>query len=223
MGEGHTNANDHSVQMSVIKYLREKGKEVVVAMEMFPVKKQPVLDKWIKGDLEEQLFEIAYYSSWTVDYRYYRDIFRYAADNNIRIVAINTDSSYIDFVSNHGIEMLNKKTRDLLKLGGCEDAQAYRKSMELIWNSMNHSGDFSRICDVRRFREAVMAYNISTLLKGGDYTLVVMVGAIHAIKIAVPSMLERHDEKVKCAIMLPSRLNRLTGMISGLEEADYTW
>ncbi len=64
VGEGHDTAEDHLVQFEVVRGLNEGGKNVVIALEMFPSEAQPVLNRWIGGEISEHDFRMSYYSAW---------------------------------------------------------------------------------------------------------------------------------------------------------------
>ena len=223
VGEGHTSVKDHMVQLEVIRHLRKKGRKVAVAMEIFPYRLQPVLKDWVMGRIGEAKLRHAYYSTWTVDYSYYKEIFSFARKEGLPILAINADPAYIDYISRYGIERISEKTLKKLKYRGCLEAPLYMSEMKSIWGRMPHSGELLEVCNIRRFREAFMAYNIASNMIANDYTIVVMLGALHAIKSAVPDMLERQTGERRFTVMMPDNVKLLTGRSLSVEQADYSW
>lgn len=223
VGEGHTILKDHMVQMEVIRHLVKKGRKVVIAMEIFPYRLQPVLNNWVRGKIGEAKLRQAYYSTWTVDYSYYRDIFSYARKEGLPILGINADRAYMDYISRYGIERISEKTLKKLKYRSCREDPAYMSEMETIWGMMPHSGEFIEICNAHKLREAFMAYNIATNMTAGDYTIVVLLGALHAIKSAVPHMLEMQTGERNFKVMMPANVELLIGRSLSFDQADYSW
>ena len=72
--ETHDQMEHHQIQLRILRGLIEKGKEVVVAMEMFQRSQQPVLDRWTSGQLTEEQFlkEADWETTWSIDYSLYR-------------------------------------------------------------------------------------------------------------------------------------------------------
>ena len=109
VGEGHTSVRDHIVQLEVIQRLKKGGKKVAIALEMFPNSHQLALNAWIKSEIEEPAFRDAYYMTWTVPYSDYSKIFRYARENEIPLIGINIDPSYINYIKAYGIGSVSQK------------------------------------------------------------------------------------------------------------------
>ena len=103
------------VQLEVLRHLRKKGRKVALAMEVFPYRLQPLLNDWVTGKIDEAKLRQAYYSTWTVDYSYYKEIFSYARKEGLPILAINADPAYMDYISRYGIERISEKTLKKLK------------------------------------------------------------------------------------------------------------
>ncbi len=223
VGEGHTREVDHMVQLEVIRHLHKKGRKVALAMEVFPYRLQPVLNDWVMGKIEEVKLRDAYYATWTVDYSYYKEIFNFARKERVPMLAINANPAYIDYISSYGIDMISEKTLKKLKYSGCREEPLYMSEMKSMWGRMPHSGEFLEVCNIRRFKEAFMAYNIASNLAANDYTIVVILGALHAIKSAVPDMLERQTGERRFTVMMPDNVKLLTGRSLSVGQADYSW
>lgn len=56
LGESHTNAEFHRVQLQVIRELVRAGRKVLVGLEMYPATEQAALDLWNAGSLSEAEF-----------------------------------------------------------------------------------------------------------------------------------------------------------------------
>ena len=85
VGESHTDAEFHRVQLRVIQELHKRGRQVLVGLEMYPATaaEQEWLDRWRsdKG-LGEEAFVAGshWYRSWGYHWNYYREIFLFARE-----------------------------------------------------------------------------------------------------------------------------------------------
>jgi uncharacterized iron-regulated protein len=91
VGEEHTNAEAHAVQLAVLRALADSGRAVTVAVEMLPWTQQAVLDEWVAGRLTEDEFlaRSGWYASWGHHWNYYREIFAFARDRGLPMAAVN--------------------------------------------------------------------------------------------------------------------------------------
>jgi uncharacterized iron-regulated protein len=90
VGEQHTDAAHHAVQLRVLELLRDTGRPLVVALEMFPADLDPVLDAWTRGELDEPDFlaRSDWYRTWGYDWRYYRAIFLFARMHAVPMIGL---------------------------------------------------------------------------------------------------------------------------------------
>ncbi len=109
VGESHTTADFHRVQLRVIRALHEAGRKVMIGLEMFPYTEQKSLDNWRDGLLTEGGFLTLarWYEFWGYHWDYYRDIFLYARDNRIPMYGVNTPRSVVTAVRQKGIDHLS--------------------------------------------------------------------------------------------------------------------
>ena len=83
-------------------------------MEMFSRSQQPVLDRWVAGELDEKSFLKAshWFDSWKMDFDYYRDLLLFARDRHIPIVALNAEKSLVQAIRNKPVEELSAEEKD---------------------------------------------------------------------------------------------------------------
>ena len=108
VGEEHTNMDSHRVELAVIESLVRAGRKVTVALEMFPYPEQKLLDDWTNGRLseEELLAPGRWYKSWGYNWLYYRDIFVFARDRRLPMVAVNAPREVVSAVRKKGFQGL---------------------------------------------------------------------------------------------------------------------
>ncbi len=109
VGESHTDADFHQVQLRVLEELQRAGRPVLIGLEMYPYTEQPSLDQWIDGLLTEHGFVrlSRWYKSWGYNWGYYRDIFLFARDHGIRMFAVNAPREIVTAVREKGIDHLS--------------------------------------------------------------------------------------------------------------------
>jgi len=104
IGEEHTNGEFHRVQLRAIEALQAAGRKVIIGLEMFPWGDNPVLDRWSRGELDEQRFldESRWYEVWSHHWGHYRDIFFFARDTRLRLVGLNAPREVVRAVRASG-------------------------------------------------------------------------------------------------------------------------
>lgn len=108
LGETHNDAADHAAQLEIVQALDARN-EVAIALEMFQRPFQPVLDEYVAGEIteEELIARSEYETRWGFDWEFYAPILRYAKDNQIPLVALNTPTEITRQVASEGLESLN--------------------------------------------------------------------------------------------------------------------
>jgi uncharacterized iron-regulated protein len=108
VGEAHTSVESHRVELQVIRALTEAGRQVTIALEMFPYPDQPALDAWNDGAWSEDDFvaKSHWYEAWGYHWGYYRAIFDYARRHHIRFVAANAPRDLVTAVRQKGLGSL---------------------------------------------------------------------------------------------------------------------
>ncbi len=114
LGEHHDNMEHHRWQLQMITGLHTLNGDVVLGFEMFPRKAQPVLDRWVNGELTEQQFleQVDWATYWTFDASLYMPLFHYARMNKIPVYALNVDRSLIRLVGKQGWKNIDADQRE---------------------------------------------------------------------------------------------------------------
>lgn len=116
LGETHDNLEMHDWQFRVIEALYWQSPDLAIGLEQVTVELQPVLDRWVAGELEEENFlqEIKWYLTWNFNYNYYRKIFDFARDHQIPMFALNIPRNLINKVRLQGYEALGEEEKKLI-------------------------------------------------------------------------------------------------------------
>ena len=189
VGEGHTDVDSHRVEKRVIEELVRAGRRVTIGLEMYPYTEQKWLDDWSAGRLSEEAFLDGshWYRNWGYNWLYYRDIFLFARDHRIPMVAINAPREVVAAVRRKGYQGLtseeaahvptdiDSRNAEHLRLFRAEfEEGSFHGGMdEAAWQSM---------LDAQCTWDATMGLHaVQPLLSGDDpkAVVVVLVGAGH--------------------------------------------
>lgn len=206
VGEAHNNFAHHLSQLRVIKALRENGKKVSIAMEMFQTPFQKDLDEYISGitSLEDFLKNTEYFKRWKFDYNLYKPIIDYAKLYKLPVIAINLDRNITSQVSKKGLLSLNEQQKVSLPKYIDQSNLIYKESLGGIFKGHNQKDgkkDIHSLPTEKKDKhpsskinldyfyqsqliwDEVMAENINNYIKvNDDRVLVVIVGSGHVIE-----------------------------------------
>ncbi|HTR01604.1 MAG TPA: ChaN family lipoprotein [Thermoanaerobaculia bacterium] len=188
VGEEHVGMDFHRVEKRVIEALHAAGRKVVVGLEMYPYPEQHWLDDWTEGRISEEALLPSWYKNWGYNWLYYRDIFLFARENRIRMVAINAPREVVSAVRQKGFQGLtpeesahiptkiDTKSPDHLRLfkASFDEATSFHVgSSDAQWQAM---------LNAQCVWDATMAWNAAAVLaRDSDpkTAVVVLVGAGH--------------------------------------------
>ena len=221
VGERHTDAAHHRIQLKIIKAMTDMQLNLAVGMEMFDITYQPVLDRWSAGELEQDVFleKVQWYANWRYDFDLYRDILDYVKMNRIRLVGINIPTYLPSRVRVGGLANLLDVDKAFLPQDIDTANEAHRAYMEPIYkrHSLHSFAKFEYWYQAQCLWEDAMAASVSREL--ADDVMVVLVGGGHIIyKFGVPDRFFRRTG-------LPFRtvyLEPAGGQVE-LAYADYIW
>jgi aminopeptidase N len=172
IGENHTSYEDHQLQLEIIRAMYEHNAHMAIGMEMFPRSSQPVLDRYLAGELDEKSFlkESGYFKTWRFDYRLYRDIINFAKYNHLPIIALNLERDVVNQVfKGGGPSSLKEDDASLLPVDRKLDEPGYRERIEtayMMHAGQEQNGDFSGFLQAQALWDETMAETIVDYLKG---------------------------------------------------------
>jgi uncharacterized iron-regulated protein len=222
VGEIHADPESHAVQFEVIRHLHERGDDVLIAFEMFPYTEQKTLDGWINGTISRKEFMKIYRQIVNLPFHHYGKILEYARSMGIPVVGINADKTMISNVSKKGIETVSEDLLSGIKFTECTGNDEYARFLGFSEGKTYHKAKMDFLCDGQRLRDAFMAYHIANILEQEQVKVVVMVGVLHAAKVAVPGMLQNHLS-VPYKVLMPERIRDIAGTPYNMDIADYMW
>lgn len=185
VGETHDNPASHRLQLAVIEAMVERWPgQVSLGMEMFTRKQQPILDRWVAGELSEKTFlkESAWHAVWSMDFALYRDLLNYARDHRIPVIGLNAEKDLIKAVGRNDPSEFPEEERT--RLPEMDLTDPYQTAMVDAIYGGHASGD-NRLAGFQRVQtlwDETMAETIANHLLtclDGSRRMVVLAGGNH--------------------------------------------
>ena len=224
IGEFHDSRAHHAFQFNIIKGLNESGVRVALGLEMFRRESQQDLDRWSAKDMSIEKFTKVYYDNWKIPWPYYRDIFIYAREHGIPLVALNIPWKTIKKVVKEGFSSLSPDEAMGLTGVRCEVDRAYE---EMILEAMGeHSGEgdvsFKNFCEAQLLWDKAMAKRIEEYLRENPgRNMVVIAGGAHSWRRGIPRNLG--EDSLSYTVLLPELSDAIDRDSATKDDADYLW
>lgn len=184
VGETHDNPAAHRLELQVLEAMAKRYPgQLSLGMEVFNQEQQSVLNEWVAGKLSEKEFLKAsdWYSVWTQDFAYYRDILYFARDHQIPVIGINVTKKLRQKVGMTELAALDEETRTQLPEMDLNDR--YQTAMTKAIYADHGQGNkmLDAFMRIQTLWDETMAENIVRTLaeKGPEHRMVVMAGGNH--------------------------------------------
>lgn len=226
IGESHNNKTHHEIQLSLIRSLWQQKTPLAIGLEMMQSDSQQALDEWSDGKITEESFVPIFAKNWGLDWHMYRDIFLFAREHRIPMVALNVPADIVKKVAHKGFGALTEEEKKNLPQGtSCDLNNPHtaflRKTFKEVSSHITNQKVFTYFCEAQTLRNSGMALNIARYVKKHPGTKVVgLTGVWHAIKYAIPEQLERNGSKIACTVILPD-IPELSLSETAAAQADY--
>jgi uncharacterized iron-regulated protein len=104
LGESHDNLEHHRWQLATVAGLLGRRDDLVLGFEAFPRRVQPILDRWVAGELDEKAFldAVQWREIWGFDPELYLPLFRLARQYRLPMVALNVERDLVTRVGREG-------------------------------------------------------------------------------------------------------------------------
>nr|WP_255635368.1 ChaN family lipoprotein [Azospirillum sp. 412522] len=114
LGEQHDKADHHRWQLHTLAGLQALNPDLAVGMEMLPRRLQPVLDRWVAGEMTEGEFLKAtdWRTIWGFDPQFYLPILQFARLHRLPVVALNVERSLIGRTARNGWAAIPETERE---------------------------------------------------------------------------------------------------------------
>jgi len=182
LGETHDEAEHHRWQLHTLAVLHDRRPDLVIGFEMFPRQAQPVLDRWVAGELDEKGFlqEVGWEEVWKFDADLYLPLFHFARMHRVKMLALNVERTKIRRIAEEGLTSLPQTERHGIGEPAPPSAAYLERLFEAFeshWNGNNvpakDSEEFKRFVEAQLFWDRAMAEAIAAARHGDDKPLVV--------------------------------------------------
>lgn len=200
LGESHDDFEHHRWQVQTLAALSAIRGRLVIGFETFPRRVQPVLDRWVAGELSEAEFlaQSDWRKVWNMDAQLYLPLFHFARMNRIPMIALNVESDLVRSISRNGLQSVPEDKREGVGKAA-PPAPAYLDRLFASYAAHpekpgDKSGDkprkpgrsdpeFLRFVDAQQFWDRAMAQAIADAGKRDPKALVVgVMGAEHVAR-----------------------------------------
>jgi uncharacterized iron-regulated protein len=221
VAENHDDAWHHAAQLTIIKELKQFGRQLAIGLEMFSSDSQDKLDQWVAGKLSMAEFKQVYVRNWTLPWSLYQEIFLYARDNRIPLIGLNLPQGLSRKVAQQGFAALTPEERRKLPSGiTCNVGPAYMAFIRQAYS--NHAMQdkaFTYFCEAQMLWNRNMGLQLEAFMtKNPRYTVVALVGIGHALKRGVPDEVTSKADRYRVILPEFSGLNRYN---LTTQDADY--
>lgn len=207
LGETHSSPEDHQAQLEIIKQLYGRASQVAIAMEMFQRPYQQVLDRYLAGQLSETELrqQSQYEQRWGFPWEYYAPLLRFAKENHLPVLALNTPKEVTRKVAREGLESLTEsELRFIPPISEIRTDNAEYRQMLLDAYKQHQAhgstGNFERFFTAQVLWDETMAEAIADFIKAKpNYKVVVLAGQGHIVY----------------GYGIPSRVARRLGIVTG--------
>lgn len=202
LGETHDSLEDHQAQLKIIRELHRQNRKVAIALEMFQRPFQSAIDQYLAGKITEaELIEQTQYNQrWGFPWEYYAPILRFAKENQLPVLALNTPTEVTRKVAREGLESLTAEEKQHIPAPSeiRTDNAEYRQILLEIYQqhaSGGHgsSAGFDRFFLAQTLWDETMAETIAQFITvKPNYQVVVLAGKGHiAYGYGIPSRVAR--------------------------------
>ncbi len=201
LGETHDSPQDHQAQLDIIQALRQQNPKLAIALEMFQRPFQPVLDRYLAGQLTEvELQQQSEYDQrWGFPWQLYAPILRFAKEQRLPLLALNTPTEVTRKVAKQGLANLSRQDLQFIPPVAEIDLSnaAYREKILAVYKQFHQgkttSTGFENFFAAQVLWDETMAAAIAEFVQANPgRQVVVLVGHGHiAYGYGIPSRVKR--------------------------------
>jgi uncharacterized iron-regulated protein len=188
LGERHDSAADHAAQLKIIQRLQAENAQVAIALEMFQRPFQPVIDRYLAGEITEAdlVAQTEYEQRWGFPWEFYAPILRLAQEQGLPVLALNAPSEVVRQVARQGLDSLEGDDfRYIPPLDQIDTTnEAYQAFVFSAFGAHGAHGhmDFDNFFAAQVLWDETMAETIAAFRQDNpDYQVVVLAGQGHVV------------------------------------------
>jgi uncharacterized iron-regulated protein len=163
-GELHDNPISHWLEFEITKSIfNEKGRNLLLAAEMFETDNQLIIDEYFAGLFKESSFEseVRKWNNYTTDYK---PLLNFAKENGLKFIASNIPRHYASMVASGGFEELQKVSDEgkkfiaPLPVEYDPELPCYKEMLSMGGGPMGHASE--NLPKAQAIKDATMANSI---------------------------------------------------------------
>ncbi len=114
LGEHHDDAGHHRWQLHTLAALHGRRPDMAIGFEAFPRRVQPVLDRWVAGELSADAFlaDAGWAEVWGFDADLYLPLFEFARLHRVPMLALNVERDLVARVGREGFDAVPPGDRE---------------------------------------------------------------------------------------------------------------
>jgi len=186
-GELHDNPIAHWLEYEITRDLySEKGKDLILAAEMFETDNQLLIDEYLAGRIKETSFE-SEAKLWTNYKTDYQPLVNFAKEKSLKFVASNIPRRYASAVASGGFEALSGLSLEALKFIAPLPVE-YDPELPCYKDMLSMGGEIAgpmaknvnqNLPMAQAIKDATMAYSVSKYLQPSQ-TVIHYNGSYHS-------------------------------------------
>ena len=135
LGEHHDDAEHHRWQLHTLAALHGYQPNMIIGFEAFPRRVQPVLDRWVAGELTSDSFlkAVDWSQVWGFDPDLYLPLFHFARQHQVPMLALNVDRELVSTVGREGFDAVPPQDREGISKPA-PPSPSYRQSLFQVFN-----------------------------------------------------------------------------------------
>jgi uncharacterized iron-regulated protein len=225
VGEAHDNPDHHLIQIQILQAVANRSPTLTMGMEFFQEHQQPILDRYVQGEMTEKEFleAVDWKKAWGFDYHLYRPLMQFARERKYRVLAINAPNSVVRKVARTGLESLDPSERDQLPKDIDLNQERHRSFLQEIYteHSPRDLKEFEFFYEAQCVWEEAMASHLAEHLASGKGRLIAFAGNGHIVnKFGIPDRTLRRVPASMVTVM-PYPLNGKETVDRA--SADFVW
>ncbi|MDX1373977.1 MAG: ChaN family lipoprotein, partial [Burkholderiales bacterium] len=114
LGERHDAEDHHRWQLHTLAALHAQRPDMAIGFESFPRRVQPVLDRWVAGELDADAFlaQAEWQKVWNLPARLYLPLFEFARIHRIPMFAMNVERELTRTIATEGWDAVPEARRE---------------------------------------------------------------------------------------------------------------
>lgn len=225
VGEGHDNPDHHLIQIQILQAVASRSPSLTMGMEIFQKHQQPIVERYVQGEMTEKEFleAVDWEKTWGFSYHFYRPLMQFARERKYRVLAINAPNHLVRKVARTGLGGLEPSEREQLPKEIDLAQDRHRAFLQGIYSehSPRELKNFDFFYEAQCVWEETMAHNLAEHLASGKGRVIVFTGNGHIVnKFGIPDRTVRRVPASLVTVM-PYPLNGKETIDRAA--ADYVW